>query len=122
MSVFKKIEKELKADAPALSEKISRGVDWDKIAEQNGKGKLSKNGRLRLGFGMTAAAVAIAIVVSLFVYSSVRKTTFPSPVAVYDIVIETTSLRLRKGLTKTASCSYTTKITSVQKRTRQPAP
>ena len=77
MSVFKKIEKELKADAPALSEKISSGVDWDKIAEQNGKGKLSKNGRLRLGFGMTAAAVAIAIVVSLFVYSSVRKTTFP---------------------------------------------
>lgn len=88
MSVFKKIEKELKADAPALSEKISNGVDWDKIAEQNGKGKLSKNGRLRLGFGMTAAAVAIAIVVSLFVYSSVRKTTFPSPVAVYDIVID----------------------------------
>ena len=88
MSVFKKIEKELKADAPALSEKISSGVDWDKIAEQNGKGRLSKNGRLRLGFGMTAAAVAIAIVVSLFVYSSGRKTTLPSPVAVYDIVID----------------------------------
>lgn len=90
MRNFKEIEKELKSNAPDLSEKISNGVNWNEIAAKNGKEKVSGKGRfrLRLGLSLSAAALVAAVIVPLSVYFSGRQPYVPAPVAVYDIVID----------------------------------
>lgn len=88
MKIFNKIDKELKDNAPDLSENISGGVNWNEIAQKNGKGKLSKKGRFCLGFGLAAAALAVAVVVPLSLYFSGGEPYVPAPAAVYDIVID----------------------------------
>ncbi len=90
MRNFRKIEEELKNNAPDLSEKISNGVNWNEIAAKNGKEKSSGKGlfRFRLGLSLAAAAMAAAVIVPLSVYFSGRQPYVPAPVAVYDIVID----------------------------------
>ena len=68
MKEAKRINDELRADVPDLSQKISQSVDWSAVKAQNNpeKGKNSQSKKRQI-FALAACAVVVAIILPLCV-------------------------------------------------------
>lgn len=91
MKELKRINDELRADAPDLSQKISQSVDWSVVNAQN-KPEKSRNGqsKKRPIFALAACAAAVAIILPLcIVMLGTGGGDTPAKVhAAYDVLID----------------------------------
>ena len=85
--MIKKLNKDLRTDAPNLSDKISQSVDWDVIKQKNVKKPQAGLPRRPLWGALAACAALIAIIVPLCI-TLIKKPETPVVNAAYDVMID----------------------------------